>query len=320
MAFVAMVVFLSDLGLLRHAPIYFRGISIRNNQTRNDTAPHGILRSDGHRPTGIAVSNNDTTRDNTADVHDIEFDPSLTVQDYTTWATEGNPHSLDPSPKWLEQCVDAMENNPTVYQKWNNFDKHNLEDNKEHSVYRLGDCIRLCDQCVNRGRDRQNIKEISVYYGEMACSAMDEPAKFGNYDVLESIFHMVENDTNRTGEFVKPDPDATIIHLRLGDVMEHGYKVDGSVAKGSASYFLVHGGIGAHPAYAKELDKDVTNETANVSYQKSIFSVQDYLEALQKAGASKVVIVGGSHKKKRYKKSKPYAYCLAHGLAFAGLE
>ncbi|KAL3907330.1 MAG: hypothetical protein SGARI_003589 [Bacillariaceae sp.] len=188
-------------------------------------------------------------------------------------------------------------------------------------VYRLADCMRFCLQCNNKGRIKQNIKEISVYYGEMACTPEDGSEKrYEDYDVIEKIFHMVEKDTNRTGEFIKPDADAVIIHSRLGDVMECGHRVDGSVAAGSASYFLAHGGIGAHPSYRDDLSKARTNETATVHYQKSIFSVQDYLDTLQKAGASKVVIVGGSHKKKYYQKSKPYAYCLAHGLAFAGLE
>ncbi|KAL3903278.1 MAG: hypothetical protein SGILL_010504 [Bacillariaceae sp.] len=258
----------------------------------------------------------DSSQPQSFDDDNLAFDESLTLNDLTRIARSLDRTTAPPA-RWLEQCVTAVENDPTIYRPWQNFDGDTSRD-KSHYIYRLGDCIRLCDQCSNKGRREMPYKEFSVYYGEMACDQEDEEKQLENFHVLEDIFHIVENDINRTGDFNAPDPESVIIHMRLGDVIELGWKLDGSREQNSASYFLVHGGVSDHPIYRGVLEQLKTNATAHL--QKSIFSVQDYLDALHIANANKAVIVGGSHKQKQYKKSKPYAYCLAKGLAFAGIK
>lgn len=94
--------------------------------------------------------------------------------------------------------------------------------------------------------------------------------------------------------YVKPDPNATVIHLRLGDVIEKTiYSVEDMLIKGTVA------------AHAQQ--NFIT-----------IRSVYEYLDLL--GNDTKVVIRGGSHFPGCYRASRVYANCLQRALAKAGKD
>lgn len=97
--------------------------------------------------------------------------------------------------------------------------------------------------------------------------------------------------------FQEPDPDAVVIHLRLGDVIE---KVE-NVSVVDMLY------KGASPAHHK-------------NFRNSIKPISEYLDNLQTNNLTKVSIRGGSHKAELYRKSTVYGHCLKTAIKYAGYD
>lgn len=220
-----------------------------------------------------------------ASVHDDDevFDPSLTIEDYEALA-EHSP----PTEAWLTSCARTLSNDTNIQQPWQ----------LPYKSYRLGDCIRICKECVYRKAVHNYTHNMAHAYYFWACEAQQSSNRTENFDVLDRIFAEWET---RPG-FEKPDPKALVVHLRLGDVIENTHL--------SAEELLMEGGIGFHPM---SRHKKI----------QSIFSLYSYLDLMEKiseddGAVSKIHLVGGSHKAFHYKVSKVYAHCLQRGLAKAG--
>jgi hypothetical protein len=150
--------------------------------------------------------------------------------------------------------------------------------------YRLGDCIKLCNACRGPRSDT-----MAVQYGNLDCKTGNHVAG-GNLTLVEEVFQLHKQDPS----FTVPAADELVIHLRLGDVVDR--------SKATVEEMLMDG---ADPAHA-------------ISFLTAIKSIHEYLANIQESGLHKVVIRGGSHTRKHYKKSRTYAGCLKEAIENAG--
>ena len=88
-----------------------------------------------------------------------------------------------------------------------------------------------------------------------------------------------------------PEPEALVINLRLGDIVE--------TSKSTAEQMLISG---ANPG----------------NFQKGLKSIHEVLDNIHSSKATIVHIVGGSHMKHFWKKSRVYAGCLHRAIQTAG--
>jgi hypothetical protein len=213
------------------------------------------------------------------------FDPKLTAEDYLKMSP------TRPTQQWLEDCATTLAKDQSVIRP---FPAKILE-------YRLGDCIKLCEACYKGIPSQKNTIDrdpwrpfpdykstIAGYYNNFGCNTQDTSNYSLVHEILETHF------ASRPG-FVKPDPNAIVIHLRLGDVVENSIH--------NLTTLLTEGGVGYHSRTYKF---------------KSIQSVYYYLDQLQAYPNNTIVFVGGSHKPSLFRKSRGYATCLQRGLALAG--
>lgn len=203
------------------------------------------------------------------------------------------PEPMNITDEWIRDCVDELSQ---------------IETGPFHTLrpeYALGDCIKLCDRCDWHGEN--DITTTTFFpnwtmagsYGLLACphrKRTDEP-KYkhihgGNLEVVEEV---LERFGTLPG-YERPDPDAILLHLRLGDVIEW--------SNNTVLEMLTQGG---NPAHHK-------------NFHASIKSIHEYLENIRQANVTKVIIVGGSHRPLWYRKSRVYAGCLDKALRRAGLE
>ncbi|CAB9527146.1 expressed unknown protein [Seminavis robusta] len=220
-----------------------------------------------------------------------QFYPQLTLEDYQ------HLEHFRPSGSWLTSCAKMLAKDATIVKP---FPTNRVN-------YALGDCIKACDDrcatpqghpdhtATNVGEDYS--ATMAGHYGHYMCPTRK------NFTFVQDMLQLFgERDT-----FIKPDPDALVIHLRLGDVMEGTGKrrtrqVDEQYRPDK---MLRYGGSGKHN---------------NFKSIHSIFSVDEYLAEIDKANATKVVLVGGSHKPDKFANSRVYAGCLSRGLALAGKQ
>ena len=176
----------------------------------------------------------------------------------------------------LGNCIAYMDNNPP---------QHGVgPSNDFFRWYRLGDCIRRCKGCG--GENAYNGTFANMYEAQ-ACP------EILNFTVLGDILRRKENMEG----YPKPDPEAVIVHVRLGDVMENSIE--------NITTMLAHGGTPFHAG----------------DYKGAIRSVYQYMEDLHQAQATKVEIVGGSHTYYEGKsRSMTYAHCLHYALHSAGYQ
>lgn len=196
---------------------------------------------------------------------------------------------------WLERCVQDLSRQPSG-------PFHTLR-----PEYAIGDCIKLCERCDwgLENNTNTNVKfpnwTIAGSYARMACPYKERPEpnkphlihKFGgNFRALEKIL----TKYGQFEGFERPDPDAILLHLRLGDVIER--------TNDTVVTMLTKGG---NPAHHK-------------AFSNSIKSFYEYLENIEEANTTKVIIVGGSHRPMEYKKSRVYAGCLEKALRRSGKD
>lgn len=188
--------------------------------------------------------------------------------------------------EWLEQCVAEMSN------------KTSKPFHTERMNYAVGDCIKMCNKCEWGNGHRIPPRylypnwTIAGSYAQLACPENNPRyVSGGNLTLIDQVFHQFEHKKG----FVKPDPDAIILHLRLGDMIEKSFT--------PVSEMLIEGGT-PRPSRG----------------QKSIKSFYEFLDNIEESNTSKVMIIGGSHVPQRYKKSRVYAGCLKKALVEAGKD
>ena len=97
--------------------------------------------------------------------------------------------------------------------------------------------------------------------------------------------------------FKIPDPEAIVIHLRLGDKMED--------ASASVFQMLQYSADPGHKSFHG---------------LNAVKSVYEFLTNVVTSGATRVIIRGGSQKPDKYVKSKTYATCLEQAFVMAGYD
>jgi hypothetical protein len=218
----------------------------------------------------------------------ITFDPNLTAEDYLKMTP------TRPTRQWLDDCATTLAKDKSVMRPFP----------AKIPRYRLGDCIKRCRACYMGIPSQKNTTErqpwrhfpedynltIAGYYNNLACNTQD----MSNYSLVHNILET--HFASRPG-FVKPNPNDIVIHLRLGDVVES--------SRETVTTLLTEGGVGYHP----ELKKSQLKSTQSVYY---------YLDQLLAYPNNTIVMVGGSHWRQLFRKSRGYATCLQRGLALAG--
>eukprot|EP00797_Seminavis_robusta_P010658 Sro1794_g297980.1 n/a (256) ;mRNA; r:18522-19289 len=187
--------------------------------------------------------------------------------------------------------------------------------------YALGDCIKFCNTRCSAPQGHKNHTATDVgepfnatmagYYGHLHCRSdgnnPNDGSAFNATAATAAIIDMFQIFGSRPG-FRKPDTDALVVHLRLGDVMENKKRRKRDqepVEFLRPDKLLKHGGSAKHNGF---------------KMFHTIFSVHEYLDAIDTTNATKVVLVGGSHLPDMYKNSRVYATCLSRALAMAGKQ
>ena len=195
-------------------------------------------------------------------------------QEQVTWV---------PNEEWFQQCIDNV---TLSYDLMKPFPGSN----STFRGYRLGDCIKFCQACDPHYGNQTFVAR----YSDRACPR-DHPEYrwYGNVPIVLDMLHELDGVEG----FKKPDTNALIIHLRLGDVIERSDTTN-------VTTMLTVGGDPHHGRH----------------YRGAIKSYFEYMDNIQESGSKKVVIVGGSHKPQMYQKSRQYLHCLERALVKSGLE
>jgi hypothetical protein len=217
---------------------------------------------------------------------------SSTITEANTTSTANATH-WRPTKEWVQKCIaDLEQENPQPFHVlWRR--------------YTLGDCIKLCRKCYERKCVRHPEKTqqrgsgcfehvsrndtFATHYHFRACKT-DHHVDGGNLTIVDDIVQLVDQDPSYT----KPPPDALVLHLRLGDVLEN--------SKETVEEMLLNG---ADPWHVP-------------SYRSAIKSIDEYLGDIQASGEwANIVIRGGSHDPHYYQKSRLYSGCLQRAIQTA---
>jgi hypothetical protein len=134
---------------------------------------------------------------------------------------------------------------------------------------------------------------FAAEYGCLTCPK-DGPRYIlgGNLLALDEIFGRFENVYG----YEKPDADALLVHLRLGDKIENAdATVYTMLTKGSDPF-------------------------GNPAFKGGIKSIYEYLDNVRQANSSSIIIIGGSQLPDMYRKSRVYADCLKQALESTGKD
>jgi hypothetical protein len=196
------------------------------------------------------------------------------------------PSGWWPNDDWIAQCVHNVES--IQRENSNNTTLRDCNIKDEWYGYQLGDCIKMCHACKPSYWSNSS---FATLYSKLACHSENE--LHSHLPTVESIFKLHENDEG----FIKPDENALVMHLRLGDVIER--------AGATPQEMLMRG---ANPKHA------------SISFMTAIKSIYEYLTDISGSGVvSRVDIVGGAHKGS-CEKSWVYATCMRDAIERAGWE
>ena len=196
-------------------------------------------------------------------------------------APKPTPSGWWPDHHWIKQCVKqdrVLEPFPTA---------------GDWVGYRLGDCIKRCSGCPGK-RKHHDLASTSIagQYNEQACKTGLHVER-GNETLLDEL--LAARDGKKG--FYKPDPDAMVVHLRLGDKIE--------LSRTKPTLILSDGG---DPHY---------NPFHGFGAIKSVYEI---LTEISLSNLTKVVVRGGSHWPDAYRKSRIYSDCLYQAATKAGYE
>ena len=201
------------------------------------------------------------------------------------------PSGWWPDEAWIQECVDKpRELTPfATLELWKD--------------YRLGDCVKICAGCpvdFEPGKNDDLYKSplahwtmAGEYYDRDCAMGKANHMKRGNETLLDEIIN------SRQGQegFYLPDPEAIVIHLRLGDKLED--------SEASVFEMLQNSAEPGHRTFR------------GFNALKSLY---EFLTEVVISEAPKVMIRGGSQIPDMYKKSKTYAYCIHEAFVEAGFD
>lgn len=184
-----------------------------------------------------------------------------------------------PSEEWVHNCTQDLSSRTEAEGEWD----------IPHDIA-LGDCIKFC-RCYHGSLPNTTFNKL---YHKRACHGGPLSAGNGrfNLSIIDEV-HAIQG--KNPSLFMKPEPEALVIHLRLGDIVE--------TSKSTVEQMLISG---ANPGYKPR------------NFQKGLKSIHEVLDNIHSSNATIVHIVGGSHKKHFWKKSRVYAGCLHRAIQTAG--
>ena len=202
-----------------------------------------------------------------------DFVPS-TLTNKTTW---------HPSAEWVHDCVQDLSSQNNALGEWNVVQK-----------IAIADCIKFC-RCYHRSLSKTTFNKL---YHQRACpltfSFPDDKSAAGDYNL--STIDEAHSIQSHLPNFSKPEPEALVIHLRLGDIIE--------TSPSSVEELLMKGGDPGYPTKR---------------FLNSIKSVHELLNDVGSVSDLKVVhIVGGTHRKEYWQKSRVYAGCIHRAMEEGG--
>lgn len=197
--------------------------------------------------------------------------------------TDNSPLVWHPSNEWVKNCVQDFSSQTEADGEWDVI-----------SRIALGDCIKFC-RCYHGNHPNTTFNKI--YFGKTCPLTFPSPkngATPGNFSL--SVIDEVHEIQRHYPNFTIPEPEALVMHLRLGDILEE--------ASSNVTELLISGG---DPGYRP-----------NGHFRNSIKSIHELLDNVHSSKAKTVHIVGGSHKKEFWRKSRVYAGCLHRAIETAG--
>lgn len=211
------------------------------------------------------------------------YQPESVLQSAVDTVESTLPSSWVASDKWLQGCATNLSRKEPVP-----FRPHLFPGHHNSRLYRLGDCLRKCACMPGHGNQTMLAQYMSLGCVPSRLSPLTIKYKGGmNMTIIEQLLRMRDEKPG----FTRPDPDALVIHLRLGDLIEE--------TNATASRMLTHGAV----PQSRE--------------KQWIRSVHEYLSDIKESNSTKIVIVGGSHQAESTK-SRVYADCLQEAIALSG--
>jgi hypothetical protein len=205
---------------------------------------------------------------------------------------KSTPSGWWPTADWIQQCV-TTPRNLTPFATL-----------PEWEGYRLGDCVKICAGCpierkphakedLYQSPQLAHVTIAGEYWDRDCARGKQYHMKRGNESLLDEI---IDSRLGQPG-FYYPDPNAIVIHLRLGDKLEDADADVFEMLQNSAEP-----GRGSFRGY------------------HAVKSLYEFLTNVVISGATKVSIHGGSQIPDMYQKSKTYAYCLQEAFVQAGYD
>jgi len=196
--------------------------------------------------------------------------------------TDNSPLVWHPSNEWVDNCVQDLSSQSEADGEWD-------------VIYKIaiGDCIKFC-RCYHGSLPNTTFNNI--YHGKACPLTFPSPevrGAPGNFSL--SVIDEVHEIQRHYPNFTIPEPEALVMHLRLGDILEH--------SSSNVEELLISGG---DPGYPTE------------KFRNSIKSIHELLDNIHSSKAKTVHIVGGTHRKEFWRKSRIYAGCLHRAIETAG--
>ena len=181
----------------------------------------------------------------------------------------------------LKYCVNLKESSPQLP----------FDVDPDWEGYRLGDCIKMCKECMVHPGAQKQIGSLMDQYHKQACPENNTNfVSGGNLTLISNLFEQRKDNPS----FKTPAEDELLIHLRLGDVLEF------SLA--NVETMLIEGESPFHSS----------------AFKNSIKSAYEYIADIVNSGRKQVVIRGGTHNPQFYRKSRVYSECLEEVIVAAG--
>jgi hypothetical protein len=263
--------------------------SVANKSFTNVPISPEKLETENINSHSITINPNIYNKDNNDDNNELaqKIQNTMTTSAEST-LSENKPLSLSinntwyPSDEWVQDCTqDLSAQNNDTNGEWDTFD------------IAIGDCIKTC-MCYQKSLPNTTLNKM---YFERSCplerSDPNNPKSMFKYNI--SIIDDIHEIQSHYPNFTFPEPETLVIHLRLGDIIERTESTVEDIIKDGAS-----------PSHRSR------------KFPLAIKSIHELLDNIHTSNAETVHIVGGSHKKQFWRKSRVYAGCIHRAIQTAG--
>ena len=242
------------------------------------------MANNGHTSAGAVEEG---TKNSDAQNNDRRADIFASDSDVASPATDYPPllainETWYPSDEWVHSCAQDLSSRTEAEGEWD----------IPHKIA-LADCIKFC-RCYHRSLPNTTFNNL--YYRRscpLTFSFPDDKKAPGDFNL--SVIDEVHEIQSHYPYFTIPEPEALVVHLRLGDIVES--------SPSTVEEILISG---ADPGYPTK------------KFLNSIKSIHELLDNIHSSKAKTVHIVGGTHRKEYWQKSRIYAGCLHRAIETAG--